>query len=102
MRNVLRVWKFLVVGVSLGMTILWVTPVDATPLSNTPISWSTFISFANIGNPVVPPLIDYFDFSPPHPDLMVKFILLYLKALVRQQANLCMSISFTTITIPAL
>ncbi len=67
MRNVLRVWTFLVVGASLGMTFLWVTPANAIPLSNTQISWGTFTSFADISLPVVPPLIDYFDFFPQTP-----------------------------------
>jgi len=60
-----KVWWALVVGVSLGVTLVGVSPVKAAPLSNTPISWTQFLSFADT-TPLTdaPPFIDYFDFSP--------------------------------------
>jgi len=59
-----KVWWALVVGVSLGVTLVGVSPVKAAPLTNTQISWAQFLGFADIGAPAVSPLTDYFDFTP--------------------------------------
>jgi len=63
MRNMSRIWTMLVVGVSLGMTLFGSTPVKAVPLSNTPISWDYFTDFADVDNPVVPPLLTPYEFK---------------------------------------
>jgi len=67
MRRMSKVWWALFVGVSLGVTLAGVSPVKAAPLSNTPISWTTFLNFAEIGSPVVDSLYDHFDFEPVAP-----------------------------------
>jgi len=69
MRRMSKVWWALVVGVSLGVTLVGVSPVKAAPLTNTQISWAQFLNFADITTPLVdaPPFIDYFDFTPENP-----------------------------------
>ncbi len=65
-RNMSRFWMVLGLSVSMGVTLLWVTPVRAVSLSNTQIDWDTFLTFSTTTPvPGAPPLIDYFDFSPP-------------------------------------
>ncbi len=51
------------VGVSLGATLLWVTPVKAIPLSNTTIDFATFFTW--IGPSPFPIWITHFDFAGP-------------------------------------
>lgn len=65
MKSMSRIWTVFVVGVALGVTLSWVTPVKAGPLSITEFSWADF-SDIYLGAPVpdAPPFIDYFDFAP--------------------------------------
>ena len=63
MRAMSRIWLTLVVGASLGLTLMWVSPVRATPLNITTTTWATISSY--LGAPEAVPVIDYFDFHPP-------------------------------------
>lgn len=71
MRAMSRIWTALVVGASiLGLTALWSNSATAVPLSNTPIDWSTFLTWVDAtgdGSPDVdpnyPPLTFPFDFT---------------------------------------
>ena len=60
MKSMSRIWMALVVGVSLGLTLMWVSPVKAGPLTITTTDWKTFSAY--LGDPVADPLLDYFDF----------------------------------------
>lgn len=78
MRSMSRIWMMmLIVGLSLGVGFLCVTPAKATPLTltNTPISWATFLGWVNVdsqGYPVFdpnyPPLTPPYDFTTPKGD----------------------------------
>jgi len=67
MRRMSKVWWALVVGVSLGVTLVGVSPVKADPLTLNPISWSTFLTFADISTTPGIPIFESFNFPPPPP-----------------------------------
>lgn len=73
MRTMSRFWMALVVSASLGLTFFWTTPAKAVELSNTAISWNTFLSWTDADNdgvpdfdPLYPPLTFPFDFGGPN------------------------------------
>jgi len=69
MRKMSKVWWALVVGVSLGVTLVGVSPVKAAPLSNTPITWEEFQLFADISEVMVDYIDDFnFTATPGEPD----------------------------------
>ncbi len=54
MKTMSRLWTLAVVSAVMGVTLFWATPAKAVPLSNTNISWSTFLSWTDgngDGNP---------------------------------------------------
>lgn len=60
-----RIWTTVIVSASvLALILFGVSPAKAAPLSNTNISWSNFLTFADISVVVGAPLTDFFDFAP--------------------------------------